>query len=131
MKRQHILILTGLLAVALVGVMLGGAQGVGLVGGYLFGSTVALLGAAWVGHVVKTRPRDLLKAVMGTFSFKLAGLLIGVLPLRYLPSLAQTADWRTFIVAYGLACFLGLLLVLPHTRAAAPTKSLPPQGVTS
>lgn len=115
--------LVGLALAIAVAASLGGLSGTGVVGGYLFGASLGLLGVGWQQHVLRTRPQQALNAAVLAFLFKLAGALMGALCLRYIEPVARIADWRSFIVAYGAAVLLSLIVGSVDTSRALKRRS--------
>ena len=74
-----------------------------------FGAGISGLGTMYLRHTLLHRPEQFLTAFGVSFGFKLLGLLMGGLSFRFLEPLAERADWRSFLVAYGVA----VIVVLP------------------
>ena len=119
MKRVHLAALFGLvpaLAVAWwIGREHGRALGVGALGGYLFGATLALIAAAWSDHVLE-RGGQVMGAMLGGFLMKLVGILVSVLPLRFVPGLSELANPPAFLLGFAFAALL-CELVYAHQTA--------------
>ncbi len=117
--------LAGFVASALVAWRLGGALGVGVLAGYLLGAGVALWGIEYQRHVANTRPRRAMIAFGLSFLAKFGGLLVGTLVLRFFAELGDRCDWRSFLVTYGFAALLVLLVGMPEVaRALLPERAL-------
>ncbi len=110
MTRTSIAIFAGLGLAAVVASRLDAELATGVLAGYLFGSTLGLLGLAWQRHVLRTHPARAFTALGQAFLFKLAGMLMGVLALRFLQPAAAVADWRSFALAYATGVFLCVVL---------------------
>ena len=110
MKLTPTTVLACLPIAVAVGVALGGAEGVGVLAGYLAGGAVGLFGYAWSQHCLRTRPELWMRASVGTFLVKLAGALLGYLALRYVDRMASFADWRAFLVAYVSVAYVSLIM---------------------
>jgi len=127
----------GILATLLVGVFvatrLGGVEGMGVVAGVLCGTSVAALGAGWQRHVIRTRPKQAMTAMVQTFLFKLAFVTIGAVSFRYIDAAAARVDWKSFLVAFVVSVFLvQTLAVLDNVRFLVGRKDetaspVPPQ----
>ncbi|MCP3917087.1 MAG: hypothetical protein GY711_16185 [bacterium] len=109
MNLTLIATLAGLALAIVVSASLGGAEGTGVAGGYLFGGALGLLGVSYQNHILRTRPSQVMNASMVAFLFKLFGALLGVLSLRFLEPLARVAEWRSFLLAYAAAVLLSLV----------------------
>lgn len=114
--------LLGLGLAVLVAARFEGAMATGVVGGYLCGASVALLGAAWIRHCVRIDSRRALRAMVEAFFMKFGGLLVAAFTLRYVAAAGEAADWRGFVVAYAAAAVVTLLL---STRESARTLRSP------
>lgn len=110
MTRLTLAILLGLLAAVAVAWRFGGAVGAGVLGGYLLGAGLALLGVLYQRHVLVHRPERGLQAGVLAFLFKLFAVLVFALVLRFVEPVAVRLDWRGFLVAFAGAAFLILPL---------------------
>jgi len=117
------LTLTSLLACVVAGVVawrLGGTQGNGVLMGFGAGAGLAGVGVLYQRHVLLTRPEGALLVFVLLFLAKLLVLVAGGLALRYLDSVAQRADWKSFLLAYAAAVALivplGSIEALHHLK---------------
>ncbi len=109
MNLTLIATLAGLALAIVVSAPLGAVEATGVLGGYLFGASIGLLGVGYQKHALRTRPAQAMNASIIAFLFKLFGALMGALSLRYLEPLARVADWRSFLLAYAAAVLLILV----------------------
>jgi len=109
MMRLSLAALLGALVAGVAAWSAGGRVANGIVAGYALGAALAGLGAMHVLHTLRTRPDKAFQAFAVSFLFKLAALVGGGFAFRYLPSAAERADWRGFLVAFAAA----VVLVLP------------------
>ncbi len=122
MTRSTLLTLAVLIAAAVVASQLGGRVGMGVVAGALCGCGVSLLGAAWMRHVFKTRPKLAMNAFVETFLFKLAFVAIGVVSFRYIPAAYARVDWQSFLVAFAVCVlFVHTLAVSENVKLLGPS----------
>lgn len=132
MNRTLIGILAGLGLAAFAAHQLGGRAGTGVLCGYLFGASIGALGVSWQRHVLRTRPEAVYNAGIVSFLFKLAGVLLGAVTLRYVDAAAEVADWTSFTLAYAFAAIICLLVgsmeIARALRAAAPTSATSPRS---
>lgn len=130
MNRTLIGILTGLGLAAFAAHQLGGRAGTGVLCGYLFGASIGALGISWQRHVLRTHPEGVYSAGVVSFLFKLAGVLLGAVTLRYVDAAAEVADWTSFTLAYAVAALICLLVgsmeVARALRAAGPASPATP-----
>ena len=130
MNRTLIGILAGLGLAAFAAHQLGGRAGTGVLCGYLFGASIGALGVSWQRHVLRTRPEGVYGAGVVSFLFKLLGVLLGALTLRYVGAAAEVADWISFTLAYSVAAliclFVGSMEIARALRAAAPVSPASP-----
>ena len=108
MNSTLIAIIAGLGVAALVAWPLEGTLSSGVVSGYLFGASIGVLGVSYQRHVLRTAPHKLVNAMAVGFLFKLAGLLLAALCLRFIEPVAKVLDWRGFILAYLAAALVSL-----------------------
>ena len=99
------------------------AQATGVIAGYLFGAAVALWGLAYQKHIARTRPAQLWVAYGAAFFTKFAGLAVGPLLVFCFPSLGERMDWRAFMISYGFAAVIALLLGTAEVARALKTTS--------
>jgi hypothetical protein len=78
----------------------------GLMSGVVLGSAVSMLGAGWVRHSFMHRPKRAINAVLETFLFKMAFVMLGALSFRYIEAAAQRADWKVFLLAFVATAFI-------------------------
>ena len=109
MMRLSLASFLGFALAAFVAWQLGGRVGTGVLGGYLLGAGMSGLGVLYQRHMLITRPKQVLTALVVSFLAKLVALLLGALAFRFIPQLAEVADWRSFLVAFAAA----VALVLP------------------
>jgi hypothetical protein len=100
--------LGGLALAVAVASRFGGAEGTGVIGGYLVGAMLAALGVAWQNHLLRTNPAKVFAATISLFLLKLAVLLAAALAFKYVEAAAAQVDWRAFLVAFAA----GVLLVI-------------------
>jgi hypothetical protein len=96
----------GLAAVLAVGAALDGHVATGAWLGYLLGAALCGFGILWQGHWLRVAPRRALAAQLEAFLVKIAAVTLGALGFRYVPVLAEVADWRAFTVAFAAAVAL-------------------------
>lgn len=118
MTRSTYASLALLLAALVIASQMGGREGMGVMAGVLCGSGVSLLGAAWMNHVFRTRPRQAMQAFVETFLFKLAFVGIGAASFRYVPAAYARVDWQSFLVAFAVC------VVIVHTLAVSDSVKL-------
>jgi len=109
MMRLSLASFLGFAVAALVAWQLEGRLGAGVLGGFLLGAGMSGLGVLYQRHMLITRPKQVLTALVVSFLAKLVALLLGALAFRFIPELAEIADWRSFLVAFAGA----VALVLP------------------
>lgn len=129
LHSKSIAALAGAAAAAAVAWRLGGAAGVGVAGGYLLGAAVTLWGVERQRVAAATRPARLWQAFGAAFLAKLGALLAAALLLRFVPALAETCDWRAFLVAYGAACVLVLLCGMREVASSLRTSGRSAAGM--
>ena len=100
--------LAGLAAACAVAWRLGGAEGTGVLAGYLTAACLSALGVAWQAHALRTRPAGVMTATVGAFLAKLAVVLAGAVTFRYVEPAGRHVEWRSFLVAFAA----GVLVVL-------------------
>ena len=103
MKLHYLAILAGLPLAGVMAWQLGGAQGAGLMLGCGVAIGIGLWSVAWQEHLLRTRPKFALNAMMLGFLVKLAALLIGAIALRFLEPAARVADWSTYLIGFAVA----------------------------
>lgn len=109
MMRLSLSSLLGFVLAAVVAWQLGGRVGNGVLAGYLLGAGMSGLGVMYQRHMLLTRPERMLTALVVSFLAKLVALLLGGLAFRFIPQVAEIADWRSFLIAFAAA----VALVLP------------------
>ena len=109
MNSTLLAIIAGLGVAVLVAWQLEGTFSSGIVSGYLFGASIGVLGVSYQRHVLRTAPHKLMNAMAVGFLFKLAGLLLAALSLRFIEPVARVLDWRGFILAYVAAALVSLV----------------------
>lgn len=110
MNRTTLATLASLAAAAFCAWQLGGRMGAGVLVGALTAAVFTGLGLAYLRHELAHRPRNALQALTVGFLVKLVVLGAGALALRFLPVLAERFDWRGYLVAFGAAAFLILIV---------------------
>jgi hypothetical protein len=110
MTRTTVAVLAGIGLAAVVASRLDADLATGVLAGYLFGAALGLLGLAWQRHTLRTRPERTFLAIAQSFLFEIAGLLGGVLAVRFVEPAARVADWKSFALAYATAVFLCIVL---------------------
>jgi hypothetical protein len=102
--------LAGLGAALSLAFWLGGAEGTGVLTGYLAGASVT--GACFVRQrrIVSERPDRALRSMVEGFLAKLGAVVAVVLAFVLFPALREIADLRTFLLA-----FTGSMLLLLFT----------------
>ncbi len=118
MTRSSFISLAVLVSAVFIAAQLEARVGMGVVAGALCGCGVSLLGAAWMRHVFRTRPRQAMQAFVETFLFKLAFVAIGAASFRYIPAAYERVDWQAFLVAFAVS------VVIVHTLAVAENVKL-------
>lgn len=93
--------LVGLAVASVVAWRLGGAEGTGVLAGYLTASCLSALGVAWQVHLLRTRPAQVMSAVVGAFLAKLAVVLLGAVVFRFVEPAGRHVEWRSFLVAFA------------------------------
>lgn len=106
--RLTLCTLAGLAAAGAVAWRLGGAEATGVLAGYLAGAFLSAVGAAWQGHLLRTRPEKVMGAMVGTFLAKLTVLLAAALAFRLVEPAGRHVEWRSFLIAFAV----GVLVVL-------------------
>jgi LytS/YehU family sensor histidine kinase len=123
MSRTSLGTLLGLGLAALVATRFDGSVRVGILGGALFGAALGLFAGAWLRHVAATRPERVLAAMVHGFLFKLGGVVLAALALRFVEPAARVADWRAFVLAYTALVFVAVLLAATETAKALNQRS--------
>ena len=124
MTRSTIGTIVVLLVAAVVAFRLGGTVGVGVIAGVLCGCSVSALGGAWQRHVFRTRPKKAFNAVLETFLFKLAFVIIGAISFRYIDAAAARVNWKSFLVSFVFAVLVvHTLTVLDNVRLLLKKKA--------
>ena len=114
--------ITAAAVAAVVGWSFGGTLGVGVFAGFLFAAAIALWGIDFQTRLARRNPSQVWLGFLVAFVTKFGGLVIGVLAVRFLEPLAARADWRSFLVAYGVTALIVLLLGTPEvSRALKPS----------
>jgi len=132
MTRTTVAILAGIVLAAVVATRLAAELATGVLAGYLFGAALGLLGLAWQRHTLRTRPERTFLAMGQSFLFEIAGMLCGVLAVRFVEPAASVADWRSFALAYATAVFLCIVLgSFESVRHLAPRPALAPPTAPS
>jgi hypothetical protein len=106
MARTTIACLAVLCIAGVVSAQLGGRESGGVIAGVLCGSSVSMLGASWVRHNFAHRPKRAFNAVIETFLFKMAFVMLGALSFRYIEAAAARADWKVFLLAFVATAFI-------------------------
>lgn len=129
MIRLSLASTVALVAAAVVAWRLGGAEGAGVLAGFLLGAGFSGLTVLYQRHTLLTAPERALKVFAVCFLAKLAVVLMGALAFRYVEAAAARADWRTFLIAFAAAVAVvlpfGLLDVLQVLRRRAAHRELP------
>jgi hypothetical protein len=116
MKLHYLAILAGLPLAGVAAWQLGGAQGAGLMLGCAAAIGIGVWALLWQEHLLRTRPKFALNAMLIGFLAKLAALLAGSIALRFLEPAARVADWSTFLIGFAVASLwvmtLGSLRIL-------------------
>lgn len=125
MTRTTLGTLVGLAIASLVAWQLGGSLGLGVMVGFVFGATITGLTLLYQRRVMLSHPGRLMQAMLHSFLFKLAVLLLGALSLRFIQPAAERADWRSFLVAFAGAALIVLILgTLDNLRTLKEGRSL-------
>ncbi len=82
----------------------------GVLIGFLGGSSMSMIGAAWVRHALRFRPERAFVAQIGSFLAKLVVLFMGALSFRYIEAAATRVDWRSFLLSFVLSVLLLMIL---------------------
>ncbi|MCK6446363.1 MAG: hypothetical protein L6Q99_08225 [Planctomycetes bacterium] len=123
--------LVGCAAAAGLGAWLGGsydaAVGRGVIGGFVAGAAVALASGLVQKRITRQKPALLVHVLGGGFVVKIFALLALTLAVRFLAPLAESFEWRAFVLAFAAA----VLVLLPCTawellrltQSSAPTRN--------
>lgn len=107
MTRTVIASLLGASVAALIAWKLGGVVGAGVMAGFLLGVGIAGLGLLYQRHALLYRPNQAMQALGVSMLAKFVTLLVGALAFRFVEAAAARADWKAFLLAYGVGvCFL-------------------------
>ena len=111
--------LAGLAAAISLAAFLGGAEGTGVLTGYLAGAAVT--GACFVRQrrILRERPDRALRSMIEGFLVKLGAVVAVVLAFVVFPALREVADLKTFFLA-----FAGSMLLLLFTGTFENAQSL-------
>lgn len=120
MNRATLASLLGVVVAFGVATRLEPPLGRGLVAGALLAASVGLAGIGTQLYVARRSPKKLMLASVANFGLILAAVLIGALLLRYVPAIADAADYRGFLVGFAGLGFL--LLVLGSLDVASVLK---------
>jgi hypothetical protein len=104
--------LTALAAAAfagLVGALVSPAASAGAFAGACLGGFASALGIARVQRALSDRPDRALRALVEAFLLKLALLVGGALAAQRVVAVAERADWRAFVLGFGVAAVSALL----------------------
>jgi hypothetical protein len=104
--RLSLATLAGLALATLAAWRLGGAEGGGILSGYLVGAFLSAFGVAWQNHLLRTRPAKVFTATVSVFLLKLAVLLGAALAFRYVEAAAAQVEWRAFLVSFAAGVVL-------------------------
>ena len=112
MNLTNLLTLAGLAGAALLAFRRGGAQGTGVLAGYLGGA--ALTGAllARQRRVLVSAPQRALQSLVEGFLAKLAAVVLATLAILFVPGLREACNLATFLLAFAAAV---LCVLLPGT----------------
>ena len=131
-KFKSVGVLLGLILACLVARRLAAGDGVepgspalatGVIAGYLFGAAIALWGVAYQKHVARTRPENVWIAFGASFFAKLAGIGVGPMIVFLFPAMAEHMNAGAFVIAYGFAALIALLLGTAEVARAHQTKT--------
>ena len=127
MSRTNIAILIGLPFAALLAWTMGGAVGMGVIGGYLLGGSVFGFGHAWQHRVVAAHPERSMNTLVVLMMAKLLVLLFCWLLLRFVEGASSYVDTKGFLLAYVtavmLVSFVGsfeAMTILKNQKAQTP-----------
>ena len=110
MIRTLLALAAGLALTALIGAQLSTWELTGALAGYGLASVIGLGALTWQRRTLISNPAALTTTVAVGFLAKLFGVLVGALPLRYVPALGEVADWRSFVAGYAGAALIALLV---------------------
>lgn len=127
MSRTNIAILIGLPLAALLAWQLGGAVGMGVIGGYLLATSLFGLGHAWQRGVVRVHPERSMNTLVILMMAKLLVLLFSWVILRFVDGASAHVDPKGFLLAYVTAVLLVSLVgsfeamtILKNQKAQTP-----------
>ncbi|HEV8114028.1 MAG TPA: hypothetical protein VGR31_14740 [Planctomycetota bacterium] len=100
--------LAGLGAALWIAAALGGAQGVGVLAGFLAGAAVTGACVARQRTVLRALPGRALRSMVEGFLVKLGAVVAAVLLFVVFPRIRETADVRSFFLAFAGAVLLVL-----------------------
>ncbi|MFT5283941.1 MAG: hypothetical protein ACI8TQ_000092 [Planctomycetota bacterium] len=132
-KLKNAGVLIGLLLACLVARRLAAGDGtepgspalaMGVIAGYLFGAAVSLWGVAYQKHVARTRPENVWVAYAAAFFAKLIGIAVGPMIVFLFPAMAERMDAGAFVISYGFAAVIALLLGTAEVARAHKAKSI-------
>ena len=110
MTRTLLALTAGLACTAFIGAQLSPWEMNGALAGYLLAALIGIGALTWQRRTLASDPAALTTTVAVGFLLKLFGVLIGALPLRYVPALGEIADWHSFIAGYAGAALIALLV---------------------
>jgi hypothetical protein len=97
------------LVVAVVAWQQGGDIGTGIALGYSLGAFLAGVAVAWQAHWLRVQPARVQRAQIEGFAIKIMTAALFTLVVRYTPPLAESVNWRAFLLAFCVPA----VLVLP------------------
>lgn len=108
MTLTNLSTLAGLAAALSLAAWLGGAEGTGVLAGFLAGAAVT--GACLVRQraILRATPQRALRSMVEGFLIKLAAVVIAVLLFVVFPTIRQAADLRAFFLAFAASILLVL-----------------------
>ncbi len=82
----------------------------GVLIGFLGGSSMSMVGAAWLRHTLRFRPERVFAVQVGCTLSKMGVLFMGAFAFRYLQAASARVDWRSFLLSFILSVLLMMVL---------------------